>query len=206
MVRPNDVLEAVERSLKNSDKVPSGVSYLTEKPDVSDNADVPVPFVAIWFASNIKSNPHNTMFRGFAEDEDGNHIGYLFDGNFESRIQIELWSVDGDGVDPHFLGTAIHLALAKHDSKGYSQPFLDENGDPLWDFHHFLKSSEEEFVDGSYDAPVRGWRSEASAAFKDRINTAEEYGEVAYIAQVDSPHSGSFESEPESSQLSYNKQ
>ena len=206
MARPEEILDAVEKSLKSSNRLPSGISYLKQKPNVSDNADLSVPFVAMWFPSTIRSDPHNTKFRDFAKDEEGNHIGYIFESYFESRLQIEVWSVNGDGIDPASVGTSIYLALAKHDSKQYGLPFLDENDDAFDAFRHYLQEEEEEFIDDTFDPVVNGWRMEAFAGFRDRINTAEEYGAVDYVAKVDGPTSGDFESEPEDSLIEYKKQ
>jgi len=193
MARPDTVLKSIKTAIKQSGRLPNSTSYATfELDSTGAQSNVRPPIVEITNTSTIRSRPHNTDFSGFATDNAGNHIGRIYDALFEMEIQIDVWTAAGDDYDQKEIGGAVRRALYQYDSVQVDDKLPDPS-DPdttLGDIDYFTVDEGSPANDLSMTPALRRWRQSGEVWFRERVNTAEEYGADDFIASVKTPADG----------------
>lgn len=192
MVRPNKVLESIKTALKQSDRLPSATSYATFDLDTAGGqSNVRPPVIEITTVDVIRNKPYNTDFAGFATDDNGNQIGYIYHSLFEMPVQIDVWTAEGDNFDPDRLGRAVRNALYRYDDYkvGESLPDPDDPSKAVDEVGRFSVEDGSVEDDLTMTPALRRYRQNVEVRFHETVNTADEYGAEDYITTVDAPSS-----------------
>lgn len=195
MTRPDEVLASVNTALKESGRLPSSTTYSEFELDSSGGqSNVRPPVVETTIIDTVRSQPTNTDFAGFAEDEQGNQVGYIFDATFEMTMQIDVWTAEGDDHDMHRIGENVRRALYRYDDHRYNDPLPDPSdpSSPLPNVDYFSVDDGRVANDLTMTPALRRWRQEAVCWFAETVDTSEEYGEEDVILDVIYPEDGDF--------------
>lgn len=187
MVRPDTTLDSVVTAIKESDRLPSATTYsIYELDSDGGQANLRPPIVEITTEDVVRSDPHNTELVGYATDDAGNQIGYIFQSDFEMPFQIDVWTAEGGDYDPHELGEAVRYALYEYDDQQYGKPLPDPD-DPstnLDEVEKFMMGDGGVRNDLSMTPALRRWRQAGEVWFHETINTAVEYGAEDFVYRV----------------------
>jgi hypothetical protein len=193
MPRPDTVLKSVKTAIKESDRLPDATSYSTFELDTDGGqSNVRPPVVEITIVDTIRSRPHNTDFVEYIEDDNGNHIGRIYDAKFEMPIQIDVWTAEGDKYDPYEIGEEVRRALYRHDSYMAGDPLPDPS-DPsqlLGGIDRFTVDDGRVANDLSMTPALRRWRQTGEVWFRE---TVEVTADNDYVKTVESPKPGTSE-------------
>lgn len=183
MVSPKDSLQAVARAVAESGELPNDMGVVMQEADPqSENADIDLPALEFRIDSMDNVIVHNTDFVGYSTDSNGNHIGRLYESEYEMTILIDIWTTPNDGYDPDELGERLRNALYPYSSYGPDESFLDEESAPIDDITYFTLDSGERTDDLLRTPSVRKWSQEVDLWAYEEFNTEEDY-----IVSVDYP-------------------
>lgn len=183
MVSPKTCLESVARAVASSGNLPNDMGVVMQEADPqSENADIDLPALEFQIDEMDDIIVHNTDFVGYSTDANGNHIGRLYESEYEMTIQIDIWTTPNDGYDPDELGEQLRNALYPYSSYGPDKPFLDDVSDPIEEVTYFTLNSGERTDDLIRTPSVRKWSQEVELWAYEEFSTEEEY-----ILSVDYP-------------------
>jgi hypothetical protein len=190
MPRPRTVLDSISTAIKESDRLPSATSYsIYEIDNTGGQANVRPPVVEITAPDVIRADRVHTDFVGFATDNQGNHIGRIYEANFEMTVEIDIWTAEADEFNADSMGRDMRTALYRYDARQRADPLPDPD-DPsqsLDGVTHFWLDDGGMRNDLTMTPALRRWRTTADVWFHETINTAEAYGAEDYIATVELP-------------------
>lgn len=192
MTDPSTILDSIRYALENSGRLPRRTSYATFEVDAEGGqSNVRLPLVEITAPDVVRNNPNHTDFKWHATDSNGNQIGYVYHARFEMDVEIDVWTVEGDGFDPQELGESVRRTLYQYDSKqlGNWLPTPDGSGE-LRDVRHFSLSDGGVRPDLAMTPALRRWRQTGEVWFREVVDTSEEYGSEDYITTVNGPADG----------------
>lgn len=192
MVRPDTVLESIKTAIEQSDRLPTATTYSIYQIDTDGGqSNLRPPIVELTINDTIRSAPHNTDLVGTATDSAGNHIGRIYQGEFEMPFQIDVWTAEGGDYDPYELGSAVRYALYQYDDtqRGDSLPDPDNPSISIDEVEKFSIGDGGVRNDLSMTPALRRWRQTGEVWFHETINTAEEYGPSPFITDVVTPTS-----------------
>lgn len=164
MATPQDVVDAILRSVENSGQMPSKLSYLDDAAD-QDGADsgVKLPVVEAEIIGVTHYNEFNTDFVEFTFDDSGNQTGRVYHDEYEVLVELDIWTAEQSQFDPDDLGASMRSALYAHTDGAQGEPFLDENGDEMDDIWSFEVQSGERRDDTFQTPTLRRWRQDVRA-------------------------------------------
>lgn len=190
MVRPDTTLESVVTALRESERLPDATTYsIYEVDSDGGQSNLRPPIVEITTVDVVRSNAHNTQQIGFATDNAGNHIGRIYEAEFEMPVEIDVWTAEGGQYDPHEIGESVRYALYQYDAQQRGDPLPDPD-DPstaLDGVVRFTMNDGGVRNDLSMTPALRRWRQTGEVWFTETVNTAEEYGAEDYVANVVTP-------------------
>lgn len=180
-------MEAVARSIADSNNLPNDMSLLLQEADTSsENADVDLPVLEITPVDMEHVVVNNTDFVGFVTDDHGNYIGRIFRSEYEMTLELAIWTTTEDGYDPDDLGEQLRNALYKHSSYGPSEPLPDPERNGIDDITYFRLADGGRDDDLLQTPTVRRWSQEIELWGCEEFRTDEEYiVSVAYPAPGD---------------------
>lgn len=192
MVAPDTVLRSIKEAVKSSGRLPDRTSYAVFELDMDGGqANVRPPIVEITTVDTIRSTTNNTDFVGYATDNAGNDIGYIYRAGFEMPVQIDLLTAEGDAYDPNELGRELRLALYRYEDRQYDDDLPDpDSSGPLDDVTGFGIDSGNSVPDLDMTPALRRWRQSATVTFEEIIDTSIEYEGLDYIDTVHTPEDG----------------
>lgn len=183
MVSPKDSLEAVERAVKRSDKLPDQTSYLLEEVDAEgSDADVSLPVVEMELIASERVRPNNSDLVGYKTDASGNRIGRVYHSQYEMSVEINIWTAEGGSHDPDDLGERLREALYMHSTNGPARPFRDVNERPIDSIIRFQLGDGERADELVQSPTLRRWRQEIELWGHDEFTTSDDT-----ILEVDFP-------------------
>lgn len=186
---PQEVLDALVRGLEQSAAF-SGGTYASQELDPQVINRLDQPLVELQPIASVRADQWNTDFVDHATDDQGNHIGRIYEATFDADIQIDIWVASGDDqFDATVLGGQLKRALYRYDSQMVGDPLPDGNGGAVGDIETVGVGNGRR-QDDLAGPGVRRWRQDLSVEFVERVNTAQEYEAEDYIATVDSPSDG----------------
>ncbi len=191
MTTPQDVLEGIAVALHNSGNLPSDTTYVTRQVDMDGRqAGLQMPIVEMEVQNTVRNTQFNTDLVGYATDDDGNRIGYIFRTRFEMTVAVNIYTAEGGGNDPDSLGHSLRRALLKYDSyqmgsRHHNNTLPDGNGGELTEVTQFVVGNGENNDDITTTPALRRWQQTINLRFYDEINTAQEYGPEDFVKSVD---------------------
>jgi len=191
MTTPNDILEGIAVALHNSGNLPSSTTYVTRQVDMDGaQAGLQMPIVELETQNSVRNSTYNTDLSGYATDDGGNRIGYIFRTRFDMTVAINVYTAEGGGYDPDDIGQSIRRALLKYDSHQMGSRWLDNhlpdgNGGTLDEVEYFYVGDGENNDDITTTPALRRWQQTIDLHYYDEINTAQEYGPEDFIKSVD---------------------
>lgn len=195
MTNARDAMQSITTAIEQSRRLPTSTTYTTYEIDEDGaQADLRPPIVEVTPASTARTEVNNTDFCGYATDDNGNQIGYIYRSTFEMSVQIDIWTVEGGRYDPYDMGSKLRSALYQYDDRQLGDPLPDPESpsQPYDAIDHFSLDGGETRNDLSMTPALRRWRQTAEVWYHDEINTAEEYGESDFISNVVYPGDGDF--------------
>lgn len=194
MTNVNEILNAIERALKQSGKLSEIESWATEEFDTDgEDANLPVPAVEIQPIMANRSQSTNTDLVDYVEDDQGNRIGRILDVYFDFEVDVDIWTAAGnDATDATELGSQLENALYRYDSQVGQRLLPDGSGNVLNEVTRFVVSEGERADRLTVTPSVRRWRTTIDMDFYNRINTVEEFGPDPTIKGVRTPKDGDF--------------
>lgn len=192
MTYPNEIKNAIGRALKNDDALSEVTEWFTDEIDPAVQQAV-APFGQIYFINSANITAWNTNIVDHVTDDAGGRIGYIFESTFDATLQIDLWlAVDDDRYDADELIQQTRTSLREYDSAELDADLQDANGNPLDDIKQIRVRAPSWDLDTNTSPSARKRMLEVDVRFVDRLNTAEEYGDLPYVETVDYPHDGDF--------------
>lgn len=189
MATPDTVLRSVKEAIKSSGRLPRETSYAIFELDMDGGqANVRPPVVEITTVDTIRSTAMNTDFVGYATDNAGNDIGYIYRAGFEMPVQIDVLTAEGDPYDPNELGTELRRALYRYEDRQYDDGLPDpDSSGVLEDVTGVTIDSGSPVPDLDMTPALRRWRQSVTVTFEEVIDTSSEYEELDYIDTVHTP-------------------
>lgn len=183
---PQTTIEAVIRSIKDSGRMPAEMSYLGYAPDVEgDDSDVTLPLIAVRPMYKVRLTPHNSDFKEYKTDSQGNHIGRIYASEYRLDLEVSIWTAAGSSYDVDDLGNDVRLALYKHDSSGPGLPLERSDGSPIEAIWKARVEEGQPSNDLTYTPALRRWREELTLWAYHEFDTTEDY-----VATVSYPADG----------------
>lgn len=188
MVAPHEAMESVALAIAESGELPGEMSVLLHESDLeSEDADVDLPLLEIQLQNVDDVIVDNTDFAGYVVDDDGNHVGRIFQSEYEMTLQLDIWTTTDDGYDPDELGRKLRDALYPYSSYGPQQDFINSEGSVVDTITYFRLDSGGRVDDLLRTPSVRKWSQEVELWGCEEFRTDEEY-----IVAVDYPAPGEF--------------
>lgn len=193
------VLEALERGLRDTPHLTDIESWITKEVDWrGEHANLAFPLCEIQPVSRIPLSDGKQFVR-FIEDSNGNEVGEIYELARRLRVQVTIFTI-GDSEDNHMdLGDRLELALFKYAEAGYDQPLPDPDGAGISDVEVEPDSASQlgtsQYSGGSIF--VRGWRHDVFLPYSKRVSTYEEFGELPYVTDVNTPGPDDIEDDPD---------
>lgn len=198
MTNPSQILDAIERALKQASQMSFVESYVThEIDDDGEDADLYLPAVEIQPIDVIRDSGPSSDLVDYVTNDQGERIGRLLDVYYNMQVQIDIWTIpDSDYENANVLGKKLQKALYKYDDSVGQRLLPEGNGTVLNEVDSFLVANGERADDLSPHPSVRRWRQTVELDYYQRINTAEEYGPTPTIKGVETPKDGDFYDTP----------
>jgi len=129
MVRPEDIIDGLMRSVKTSGKMPSEMNYLPyEASRNGQDGNIKLPIVEVQPIDEIQIQDFNTDVVDVKTDDDGNAIGRIYHSEYRLDLQFDVYTAQGSKYDARELGTKLWSVLYTHDNAGPNQPLPAEDG------------------------------------------------------------------------------
>lgn len=197
------VVKALKMGLEDAPQLSAVRTFLTEEPNYRGYDSEAYPPVC-----HIKPVSESRVSDGIGvsehiTDATGNEIGYIYEWVMDLRLQIDLYTIDGEGTDIRELGDGLKLALFKYDEAGHNQ-LLPHPTDPsdtgidaisLW-VGTGKPAHTTGFQGSDSDILLHRWRQDVMTQYTRKVSTVEEYGEFPYIRNVDYPGDGDYTGDP----------
>lgn len=176
MVRPQQIIDGMIRSVKGTGDMPSEMAYLPyEASRTGANGNVKLPLLEVQPVDKIDVQDFNTDRVSFVTDEDGNRIGRRFQSEYRLRIQFDLYTAEGSSYDARALGNKLYRALYRHDSHGPNIPLPAEDGGELALTWRFNVEDSEPAHELETTPSLRRWRIDTVVWSVMEIDTTEDY-------------------------------
>lgn len=174
MVRPDDLVGAVIRSLKRSGRLPEAANYMDHEPAINTEA-VKLPVVAVSPETQVRVSETNSDLVGYKEDDDGNRVGRIYQSLYELPLNVAVWTAQDSRYDARELGQAIRDTLYEHDTKAEAADLHYDDGEPIDELWRFRVSQGEHTNDLTTSPPLRRWQQNITlSASEQYVVTPEE--------------------------------
>lgn len=188
MVNPQVILNGIADVVTSETAV---TAVLTRELDLQGtDSSLSSPFGELQLISEDRIRAFNTDFIDYVLDDSGNRIGRLYEAEFDSELQLDVYVAAGsDAHDATTLGYRLQRTLRQYDSQERADPLPDASGSPIEDVVGF-RVGDGTRADDLSGRGIRRWRQTLRVRFVDVIDTTVEYGEMDYVATVDTAHAG----------------
>lgn len=163
MPKPDELIEAVARSIDASDGVPGDVSYLLQEADMdASDANVKLPVIEIELISVDRLDEFNTDESGRVLNDAGEAVGRVIRREYELSLQIDVWVAAKSSHDVNDIGQALADRLYRHEPTGFDEPLPDGNDGSIsgvWDFRLGQSARRD---DTTTTPSVRRWRQDVT--------------------------------------------
>lgn len=211
MVSPNEILDAIERSLDAAPDIPDAMSYLTHEWDRSSTeAAASPPLTEIYPIGEPQRT--GTSETSKIRDDAGGVIGRLIRVPFSMDVQIETSVVVGGGYNAGALGKQVRNRLYRHDDGVRdirAEPLRGEptaeypDGIPLGDVTGFRVGLGQPGMDDGATTTVRQWILSVNIDFYEVVDSTDEFGPATYVQEYVWAHDGEMVSGEQSEKVSY---
>ncbi len=169
MVRPNELVEALLYTLKQSDNIPDSASFVGYEPDI-DSEPIKMPLIEVSLGTQFEISEENTDFIGYVTDADGNQVGRRFESLYEQELTIAAWTAHGSKYDPRTISDAVRDEIYAHTTAGPNKPLRHPEDDRVLDEVWKVTITEGEHTDDLGRSPtLRRWEELIS------ISASEQY-------------------------------
>jgi len=201
MSYPTEVLRSIKTALVESQQLPASTTIVTtEIDDEGAQSALRPPAVEITPQQMERYTSHNTNFKRYIRDENGNEIGLLFRTTFELPVQIDALVAEGDGFDERALGEQIRQVLYQYDGRMLNEPLPDPD-DPTQaadKIRRFDLGSGNQVNDLTMTPALRQWRTTGTVVFTEEVDTTDLSGSASFITEVRSGDGSVIASQDES--------
>jgi hypothetical protein len=175
MVRPNEIVEALLYSLKQSDAIPDEANYIGYEPDINSES-IKLPLVQITMLDKIDANEINSEFVGFRTDDDGNQIGRIYETLYNQQYDVSVWTAHDSQYSARGLGDAVRDSLYEHTTGGPNEPLIyPDDGSEITDVWRMNLIDAQHTNDLSTSPTLRRWTETVRVSASERyITDAEE--------------------------------
>jgi hypothetical protein len=130
MVRPQEIIEGVLHTLKESDAIPDSTNFVGFKPD-PDTQSIKLPLIEVSPGPKSPVREMNTEFVKFRTDSDGNQVGEVYESLYRLQLTINVWTAHGSKYSPRDIMDSVRDELYKHKTAGPQQPLRFPDGSPV---------------------------------------------------------------------------
>lgn len=187
MVHADTILESLVHACKESDFLPSAVTYSTIVLDSGgDHSDVQPPVIEFSVDYIEKDQSRNTEKVG-VETDGGKEIGYLFQEWFDLRVVAEVLTVSGTKYTHRELSQQLRKTLYQFDTHGMAQqlPDPDSVGDTLNGISWLFLDSIEPDTDFALSPSIRTRQLSLQVGHTHTFRTSEFDTDIVQLDQVD---------------------
>jgi hypothetical protein len=129
MVRPEDIIDGLIRSIKESGKMPSEMNYLGyEASRTGQDGNIKLPIIEVQPIDEIRIREFNTDVVDVKTDEAGNQVGRIYHAEYRLDLQFDVYTAQGSKHSARELGTRLWSVLYQHDSAGPNRQLPAEGG------------------------------------------------------------------------------
>ena len=176
MVRPQHLIDAIVRSVQDSDYLPDDMNYLPyEAARTGADGNIKLPLLEVQPVDKIDIRDFNTDRVDYITDENENRVGRRFHSEYRLRVQFDVYTAQGSSYDSRNLGTNLWRALYRHDSAGPNQPLpKEDDSDASWTWR--IEVEDEQPAHELTTTPsLRRWRVDVVIWSAMEFDTTESY-------------------------------
>lgn len=185
MVTPIEIVEAVERGIQQSGRLPAEMSYLTRTPDTQGvDSWVTYPAVVITQVSVQRDEDRSTDLVGYHTNAQNQRIGRIWDMTFEMEIQVDLYVAAGSSHNVDDLSDRLDRALWRYDSQMRDDLLPAADGSGMSEVWNFTLGQRRTADNLSKSPSERRNIKSVYLGFTIRVDEVEEYGPLPTVSEV----------------------
>jgi hypothetical protein len=156
MVRPQELIDGVLYSLKNSSDIPSDANFIGYEPDI-DSQSIKLPLIEVSPVTQQVVSDINSDFVGYKTDSNGDRIGRVYDSLYTMQLTVSVWTAHGSKYSPRDMMDSVRDALYDHETAGPDLPLRKPDGSEIDEVWSFQMSEGEQNDDLGTSPTLRRW-------------------------------------------------
>lgn len=136
MVRPDEIIQSIIRSLETSSKISDSVSYIDHEPALDDEA-VRLPIVEVSPELNTRISQSNTDKIGENTNDSGTVIAEVYQTLYDLSVNVNVMSVQESRFDARGISRDVRDTLYEHDTKVAGENLFFDDGSPISEVWRF---------------------------------------------------------------------
>lgn len=158
MVRVDTILESLVVASRQSDALPSAVTYSTIELDAEgDHSNVSPPIIEFKVDTLERDQSRNSERVGVTTDDDGNEEAYVYTVWFTAVIDVEVLTVTNTSITHRELENGLQKSLYPYDAHGLNKqpPDPTDPTEPLRDVSWIVYEGTERANNFGFNPTVR---------------------------------------------------
>lgn len=161
MVRPDELVNSIIRSLDRSGRLPDTTSYMDHEPDINTES-IKLPVVEVSPNDQLRIDEMNTDRVGYETDDDGNRVGEIFQSLYQQEITVAIWTAQDSKYNVRKLAQQARDTLYEHDTKGPAVALRYGDNSPIGEVWRFRILDGAHVNDLTTSPPLRRWEQTVS--------------------------------------------